>query len=74
MITLEVESNENCNMGFAKIERLTIAMNSGGADIEVIKKGNHNVEIDQANNMILWHVSNIKEEGNAVLSFASDKI
>jgi hypothetical protein len=71
---LEVEANENCNMGFSKIERLTVAMNSGGADIEVIKKGNNNVEIDQGNNMILWHVSNIKEEGNAVLSFASEKI
>lgn len=74
MITLEVEANENSVLGFSKIERLTVAMNSGGADIEVIKKGNNQVEVDQGNNMILWHVANIKEAGNAVLSFASEKI
>ena len=50
-------------------------MNLGsGVDIDVLKKGNNQVEVDQANNMLLWHVANIREEGNAVLSFASEKI
>lgn len=45
MITLEVEANQNCNLGFKTLERITIAMNLGGAvDIEILKKGNHQIE------------------------------
>ena len=47
---------------------------NGAVDIEILKKGNHEIEMDSANNMFLWHISNITEEGNAVLSFASEKL
>jgi hypothetical protein len=40
---LEVEFNQNCNLGFKSLERVTVAMNLGGGavDIDVLKKGNH---------------------------------
>ena len=37
VITLEIEANQNCNLGFKKLERVTIALNlgQGGVDIEI---------------------------------------
>jgi hypothetical protein len=42
VITLELEANTNCSLGFKNIERVTIALNLGdkAVDIEVVKKGN----------------------------------
>eukprot|EP00347_Sterkiella_histriomuscorum_P011230 403373247 len=78
VITLEIELNQSCNLSFKSLERVTLALNMGGdkaVDIEVVKKGkNSNLEQDQANNMLLWVVSNLVEEGSAVLSFASEKL
>jgi hypothetical protein len=55
VITLEVEANQNCNLGFRSLERVTIAMNLGGpVDIDLIKKGNNAVEQDAVNNLLLW--------------------
>ena len=76
IITLELEANTSCNLNFKGFERITVAMNlgDGAVDIDVLKKGNHEVEQDQGNNQLLWHVTNIMEEGSAVLSFASEKL
>ena len=75
VITFEVEYNKECNLNFKKFERITIAMNTGaGVDIDILKKGNNQVEIDQGSNVILWHVENLVEEETAVLSFSSEKI
>lgn len=68
LITLEVEANQNCKLGFQRLERVTIAMNLGGAsDIEVVKKGNHALDQDGQNDQLLWHISDLLNEGNAVL-------
>ena len=51
LITLEIEANQDCKLGFKSFERVTIAMNLGGAvDIELVKKGNHEIEQDHNNN------------------------
>lgn len=68
LITLEVEANQNCKLGFQRLERVTIAMNLGGAsDIEVVKKGNHALDQDGQNDQLLWHIGDLLNEGNAVL-------
>ena len=73
MITLELEANQNCNLSFKKIERVTVGLNLGSSpvDIEVQKSQGSTVEQDESNNQLLWHVQNIIEEGSAVLQFAS---
>jgi hypothetical protein len=37
VITLEIEANQNCNLGFKRLERVTVALNlgQGGVDIEI---------------------------------------
>ena len=52
VITLEIEANTGCNLGFHKLERVTVALNLGDkpVDIEVLKKGDHGVEQDAGNN------------------------
>jgi hypothetical protein len=51
LITLEVEANQNCKLGFTKLERVSIVMNLGGpVDIELVKKGAHEIEQDNNNN------------------------
>ena len=68
MITLEIEANQDCKLGFKSLERITIAMNLGGAvDIDVVKKGNHEIDQDHNSNQLLWHVTDLLNEGNAVL-------
>ena len=77
MITIEVEANQDSTFAYQKLERVTIGMNVGssilGQDIEILKKNNI-VEMEEGgSNMMLWHISNIKE-GNAVLSFSTEKV
>ncbi|CDW88783.1 coatomer subunit delta [Stylonychia lemnae] len=77
VITLEIELNQNCNLSFKSFERVTLALSWGNrdTDIEVLKIAkNQQLEQDQKNDMLLWHVSNLMEEGSSVLSFASEKI
>lgn len=76
MFTLEIEANQACNLGFKRLERVTLALNlgEGGADIEVQKCQASTVEQDDNNNQLLWHVANIHEEGSAVLQFASSRL
>lgn len=58
VITLELEANQNCNLSFKKLERVTVALNLGdkAVDIEIQKAAGATVEQDQANNQLLWHV------------------
>jgi hypothetical protein len=46
VITLELEANQSCSLGFKNIERVTVALNLGdkAVDIEVLKKGNQGIE------------------------------
>jgi len=43
VITLELEANANCNLGFKHIENVIVGLNLGDkpVDIELIKKGNN---------------------------------
>lgn len=51
LITLEIEVNQDCKLGFKSLERITVVMNLGaGVDIELVKKGNNEIEQDQNNN------------------------
>ena len=72
-VTIEVEANQNCNLGFNRIERLTLAMNMQGADIEVLKVAGE-VQMDSDNTTLFWHIPNLYEEGSAVLSFTSQRV
>ena len=58
VITLELEANQNCNLSFKRIERVTVALNLGSqpVDIEVQKSQGASVEQDESNNQLLWHV------------------
>ena len=69
VITLELEANQNCNLGFKRLERVTLALNLGesAVDVEVQKCQGSSVEQDEGRNQLLWHVANIHEEGSAVL-------
>jgi len=48
VITLEIEANQSCNLGFKKLERVTVALNLGPkpVDIEVQKASGATVEQD----------------------------
>ncbi len=77
VVTLEIEANPNCNLNFQRLESITVALNLGDrpVDIEIQKSQGAQVEQDQANNQLLWHVQNLMEEGgNAVLQFASQQL
>lgn len=44
-------------------------------DIDILKKSkNSGLEQDGQNNMLLWVVTNLIEEGSAMLSFASERL
>ena len=76
VVTLELEANQNCNLAFTKLERVTVALNMGdrAVDIEIQKAAGVQVEQDQDTNQLLWHVPNLIETGSAVLQFASQAL
>ena len=77
VITLEIELNQNCNLKFKQLERVTLALNMGDRAVDIsVQKTSQNsaVEQDQANNMLLWVVSNLHQEESATLTFASEKL
>lgn len=77
MITLEIELNQNCNLKFKQLERVTLGLNMGdrAVDINVQKTSpNSSVEQDAANNMLLWQVANLHQDESATLTFSSEKL
>ena len=69
--------NSNCQLSFKQLERVSVHLNLGDrpVDVEILKKGSsHGVEQDQSNNQLVWHISNLIEDGSAVLSFSSEKL
>lgn len=72
VVTLEIEVNQNCNLGFKRLERVTVALTMGSADIEIQKAAG--AQVEQQGEQLLWHVINLHEEGSAVLQFASQQL
>ena len=74
VITMEVEFNQaQDNLSFKELENITIGVNMSEDDVEVTTS-DANYEKDEANAMLLWHVSRLHESESAVLSFASKAI
>lgn len=64
-------------MKFSALENVTIGIQLGDAGSEVdfeLQKSDVNVEQDNTNNMLLWHVPNLHDSESAVLSFASKSL
>ncbi len=48
LITLKIETNQNPNIEFKQLERVSVIVNLGGpVDIEVVKQGSTQTELDE---------------------------
>lgn len=56
--------NQQANIEFKQLERITVALNLGGpVDIEIVKQGNSQTELDENNAQLLWHVADLHSQG-----------
>jgi tRNA(Ser,Leu) C12 N-acetylase TAN1 len=64
-------------LGFKQMERVTVGISMGDkpVDIEMLKKGSTaQIEQDQENNMLLWHVGDLPQETSSILQIASERL